>query len=338
MDSLSDIMLELETIRACSNCFRDPGLRLDAFRLGKSKEGACPNCGSLDGAKLSNENLEDLSHSFFVNGSRIRTDYGGAVAIQFNDYHEGIGDVAFPEDLAVDAKLIADILGVGFFLYGPRLWMVGEIEPLNALQEPDQRDEVIEAIMNHYPETILEKGTHFYRLRVDPTNQMDPTEYDSAPEKFLGSGRLDSIDLPILYGSFDIEACLHECRVTIEQELYLCNMKVVKSQKLLDLTAWPEEPGITEFESLSLAIHMVFRAPAHSYEIIRAVARAARNKGFDGILYPSYFSRIHSSEEVVKNIGLFGRPVRDGVVESSGVNRILLKKVTYDYAFGPGDF
>ncbi|ATP56250.1 hypothetical protein CPT03_07090 [Pedobacter ginsengisoli] len=335
--TLSTDDLKQEQVLACSECFRDQGLKLAAQRCGHPLNVNCPRCGSDSGVTLYKSDLEELSHSFFVNGSRIRTDCGGSVAIKYNEHHNGIGDIDFPEPLAEDAKIIAELLQIGFFLYPPRLWMVGEIEPLKSLQVLEERDSIIQRIIQEFPVTVLTKDTCFYRLRANPANQMNALEYDSAPDEHLAKGRLDSKELPILYGSFDIEACLHECRVTLEQELYLCTMAVAKDLKLLDLTAWITE-DVTEFESLSLAIRMLFRAPAHSYEIIRAIALAAKNHGFDGLVYPSYFSQIHASQDVVKNIGLFGRPVKEGTVVSTCINRIVLKKVVYDYHFGPGDF
>ena len=44
---------------------------------------------------------------------------------------------------ARDASVFEDALGIGFFLYGPRLWMVGEIEPLKELQRKETRSDVI---------------------------------------------------------------------------------------------------------------------------------------------------------------------------------------------------
>ncbi|WP_429183346.1 hypothetical protein, partial [Aeromonas rivipollensis] len=37
-----------------------------------------------------------------------------------------------------------------------------------------------------------------------------------------------------------------------------------------------------------------FLAKSHSYEISRAIALAARGAGFDGIIYPSFFSLIRT--------------------------------------------
>ena len=108
---------------------------------------------------------------------------------------------------------------------------------------------------------------------------------------------------------------------------------------------------------------MLFYAPEHSYEISRAIARSAMTRGFDGIVYPSYFSQVRSGltpaetigygisirnavqhfprlagrakSGIYPNVALFGRPVRDGLVEISSINRLILHKASYDIRFGP---
>ena len=51
---------------------------------------------------------------------------------------------------------------------------------------------------------------------------------------------------------------------------------------------------LTEFESIDIAIHMLFLAGEHSYEISRDIASAAKEKGYEGIIYPSYFSLLRT--------------------------------------------
>jgi hypothetical protein len=60
-----------------------------------------------------------------------------------------------------DLHLIGKLLGVGFFCHGPRLWMVGEVEPLKALQDPTTRTEVIARILTEYPATEVTSGQLF---------------------------------------------------------------------------------------------------------------------------------------------------------------------------------
>ncbi len=57
--------------------------------------------------------------------------------VQFNEHQHTSIDVA--PWLAPDVRLFERLLGIGFFHYGPRLWMVGEVEPLKALQRPKSR-------------------------------------------------------------------------------------------------------------------------------------------------------------------------------------------------------
>jgi hypothetical protein len=138
----------------------------------------------------------------------------------------------------------------------------------------------------------------------------------------------------------------------------MATLAPTRDLRCLDLTEVLEEEGATEFESLDMAVHMLFLAQPHSYEICRAVARAVKDAGFDGLIYPSYFSlvrtgarpfdtayglsvrrfpsyRQHARALSIPNVALFGRPVMEGLVRVDGVNRLMLRKVDYDLHFGP---
>jgi hypothetical protein len=248
---------------------------------------------------------------------------------------------------------------VGLFHYGPRLWMLGEVEPLKRLQNIDTRAEMIEKVLQKYPAFDWSNTQTFFRVRVNPKSPEEYSEYDSPPAQYLGKGRVDSPGFPALYCSQDIEGCIHECRVTVEDDVYVATLKPTRPLKLLDLTAWIEEPGVTEFESIDMAIHMLFFAAEHSYEVSRAIALAARNRGFDGLLYPSYFSQVRSGKMpyetsygislrrfpnygaqyakwgMFPNIAIFGRPLADGVIRLACINRVVLSRVQYHLSYGP---
>jgi hypothetical protein len=64
----------------------------------------------------------------------------------------------------VDLRLIEKAIGVGFFYYCPRLWMVGEVEPLKSLQDPRTRATVIKRIIAEYPAIFLKETQVFYRV------------------------------------------------------------------------------------------------------------------------------------------------------------------------------
>ena len=274
---------------ACSHCFTDRGLHLDAEQIGIEDACLCPNCGNTAGRKLPIAGLEALAHRFFVWGSLVRHKFGGAPRIQFNQQRTTSIDVS--PWLKRDVELIERLLGVGFFYYGPRLWMVGEIEPLKALQKPKAHSSIVERIVREYPARIVGPEEPFYRVRKAPKMPSEPHEYDSPPSAMAGTGRLDSRGLPILYVSQDLQVCVHECRVTAEDELYVATLKPNRELRLLDLSVLlREDRHVTEFESLDIAVHMLFLAGKHSYNITRSIAAATHDAGFDGLVYPSYFS------------------------------------------------
>ncbi|MDR5812869.1 RES domain-containing protein [Caballeronia sp. LZ033] len=212
----------------CSKCFVDEGLRIDSWKIGVEQEGVCPNCKSSGGRKLRKEQVLAIAHSFFVSGTTIRFDYGGAPCVQFNEHHYGNSSIAPSPWLDYDVKIIEEAGKIGFFHYGPRYWMLGEVEPLKALQDPSSRCEVIKRIVSEYPVRMLAKGSLFYRVRVNPQRPAEPDEYDCPPLQFVGRGRLDSTGFGVMYGSQDLDICIHECRVTAEDDIYVATLQPTK--------------------------------------------------------------------------------------------------------------
>src|SRR5437763_6559205 len=145
----------------CSECLRDQGLKLLAQQFGEADDSACSNCGSTKGQKLGRRAIVNLAYRFFVWGTLHRCEYGAAPRVQFNNQQSTCIDTSpwFEPDL----RLIEKTIGVGFFYYGPRLWMVGEVEPLKALLEPETRSSIIERILSEYPTKSLATDDLFYR-------------------------------------------------------------------------------------------------------------------------------------------------------------------------------
>lgn len=346
-------------VQLCSDCFQDQGLRFSAEKIGFSKKSQCPQCNRSSGKKLDTILVHSLAHHFFVRGSLNRLEYGAAPMIQFNEYQYQRGDFIPPEYLKDDVRLIEEAGKIGFFYYGPRLWMCGEVEPLKQLQDKQQRKDVARRIIKEYPTHIWKKDEPVFRLRVNPASPNLVEEYDSPPLNLTRSGRFDSKDFSILYCSPDVEVCLHECRVTVEDKLFLATLAPAQDFKMLDLTALIPEEEVSEFESLDMAVHMLFMAGKHSYEISQDLAIEVKNAGYDGIIYPSYFTCVRSGENpfetagfgisvrrfpayqkiagafVVPNVCVFGNPVRDGRMFVKGINKVSLKRVLYDVQFGP---
>lgn len=349
-------MTRMTDFALCSNCFQDQGLRLDAARIGVVDDSVCPNCGAKTGRKLSRDLIPNLAHRFFVWGTIQRGNYGAAPVVEFNEHQSTSIDTSpwFEPDL----RLIEKAIGVGFFYYGPRLWMVGEVEPLKALQDPATRASVIGRIIAEYPTIKLTIEQIFYRLRKAPATPTEFGEYDSPPIALAGSGRLDSKTLPVMYGSQDLQVCIHECRVTAEDDLFLATLAPTRDLRLLDLTELLHEEDVTEFESLDMAVHMLFLAGKHSYEITRELALAAHTAEYDGFIYPSYFSLLRTGgmpfetaygisyrrfpqladrekSKTIPNLALFGRPIEQDLVDIRCINKLILNQVEYGIHFGP---
>lgn len=331
-------------------------MHLDARRLGEKSSEVCSLCGSKKGRKLTEDSLYELAHRFFVWGSLHKVDYGAAPVIQFNQHQKT--SITVSESLEQDIKIFEKILGVGFFYYGPRLWMTGEIYPLNDLQDITKQEAIIERVFQEYPTRSLDMSTKLYRIRNEPLAPKKANEYDSPPIEFSGHGRLDEEDFSILYASEDLSVCLHECRVTAAEDIYVATLYPTDKIKMLDLTVLIKEKGVTEFESLDLAIHFLFLAGSHSYSISRKIAREAKKRGYDGIIYPSYFSLLHhgimpfqttyglshrlmpqyqefEQHAAVPNAAIFGHPIAEGKLKINCINRLVLTKVSYDVRFGP---
>jgi hypothetical protein len=238
--------------------------------------------------------------------------------------------------------------------------MLGEVEPLKALQSALQRDTIVERILQEYPRRELSPGETFFRLRRAPRDPAALPEYDSPPIGVPGAGRLDAEGFSVLYGSQDLEVCIHECRATVDDELYLATLRPTRTLKCLDLTALVRDDA-SEFESIDIAVHMLFLAGTDSYGICRAIAARAKDAGFDGLVYPSYFSLLrtgapplqtaygvsirrfeslkeYANSQVIPNVAVFGRPIEAGAVGVDCLNRVVLSRVAYDVTFGPVEY
>ncbi len=349
-----------DQIVLCSECFSDEGFRFGAHAIGATNDSVCPNCGKREGRKLNLNLTSQLAWQFFTWGSTYRGYYGAAPEIVSNNRRKS--EITLASWSGGDLKLFEEKLGLGFFLYGPRLWMVGEVEPLKALQTEESRSRVVERILAEYPKMDFRSSERFYRLRKGLLSPTDEGEYDSPPAAFLREGRLESPDLPILYGSRDLETCVHECRLTVLDEAFVATLEPIGDLRLLDLThLLVEDTTVSEFESLDMAVHMLFLAGDHSYPITREIAKRAQEEQLDGILYPSFFSLARTgsvpfptvlgisirkipqfSEQVrrhtVPNVAIFGRPIRDGKLKVRCINRLIIGSVNYGLILGPVGF
>ena len=237
--------------------------------------------------------------------------------------------------------------------------MIGlNIEPLEALQDPMKRGKTLQRICDEYPEIVLPENHKFYRLRKNLKQPEDFSQYDSPPIEKMGCGRLDSEGFPVMYASQDLPICVHECRVAAEDEVFVATLAATQDLKFLDLTALLFQPDENEFKSLDMAVHMLFLAGDHSYDICSAIALTAAELRLrwprlsvlfqllqtGKVPFETTFGMSHRTipklaeqeqSKIVANLALFGRPVEQGKVEIRSINRLVLRKVQYDFHFGP---
>ena len=133
-DKLRSLSFGRRDTLVCSDCFADRGLALEARKLGQISKRKCRHCNSEMGAKLDRATLDDVAENFFVRGSFVRTEFGGATVLRFGAWgQDSHREVRFPTWLDTDARLIENSLGIGFRYYGPPTWRLGEVEPLESL-------------------------------------------------------------------------------------------------------------------------------------------------------------------------------------------------------------
>lgn len=345
-----------EKVIACSECFSDVGVRLETQNL-SNKTGKCPRCNAENGLLITQQIAMVLAYRFYSLGTMHEPGYGRAPLLVFNEHNQTTPNIK--QANIPDLEKFEEILGMGFFEYGPPLWMLGEVEPLKALRKKRQRPAIVHRVVQEYPAIQFPKDHVFFRVRVNPSG--DPSEhkqYDSPPKDLsFENGRWDSKNLPVMYCSPDIQTCLHECRVHVSDNAYFASLVGVEDLNLLDLTHHLEESG-DWFASLDLTIQYLFQAGPHSYEISRAIALKAKDAGYDGLYVPSHFSSLRTGHhyfqaikgmpvraipqlrekqksKLVPNILLFDHPIQEEKVKVLSVNRVHMERAQYTLRFGP---
>ena len=155
---------------------------------------------------------------------------------------------------------------------------------------------------------------------------------DGQPSRFSDGS------VPVLYGAFDVETCLHESRIRVEDKIIVATLLPTRCLHVLDLTDVPyDEPerGVGgEGGDIFYFVNsqLVFGSRSHQG---RMLALRCHERGLGGIKYPSFFSDVRPGRERFPNIALFGRPIHNGVVQLQSLNNIRLDTVRYEFTYGP---
>lgn len=267
---------------ACSDCFVNEGLIRIAQKYGEYNkvENKCKRCDSAEGKPLFRKDLEKLVEDFFIRGTYSKTSYGGASIITYscdNETNTGL----INEWMEKDWRIIKNILDIDFDYNNPSELSLGNTTVIENLKNVNNRKETILKLIDKCSNFYLDEKVKLYRVRrnIEKNKEIDISEYDSSP--FPGRGRFDSEEFPVLYVSEDLELCIHECRVTSEDELYFATLVPKKKLKILDLTNvqnnWNDyEP----YEDLNHAIFSIFNT-RESYGILKEFSKTVKEKGYD---------------------------------------------------------
>ena len=298
-------------------------------------DAACPRCARV-GPLIGSEKLAEAILAFFVGGS-----YVAETMASVYEVNRDVPDPArFDPTLDIDAKLACALTNEGIFHYGPQLWRVGEVDLKHAFESgPPEREVAASSFVASAPTLELPVGTRLYRIRKHPKADdtiATPAAFDPPPSSIKRSpGRWDDDATAVLYASDDIELCLHECRVSVADEIVVATLATARRLMLLDLTADFTVAGTTPFDDPRIfARFLSLKRDGRWLDYARTVTRAARAAGFDGIRYTSYYAQA-KHQPTGLNVALFGRPLGNGDLIIESVNRLRLTDAHYTFSFGP---
>ena len=318
----------------CVDCFQNEGLRRSALKEAATRvRTKCERCGNV-GYVLSKSELQRLSYVFFVSGSVPPYQPHGTPMVQVSEDRNRGDQVRPGGTLRHDFDLLQSEIDFSLFYYGPAEWRLGYTEPHAALEAGgEQAAEALAHLLSITSSIELPTGSLLYRIRLGEVSA-DAAAFDPPPRDIRRGGRFDTPEMDVLYVSLDIETCLHECRVTVVDEVVLATLRTAVPLSLLDLAGEiNEDRSKTPFEDLRYTLPSLFYAGAEEYDCCRKISGAVRAAGYDGFVYPSYFSFVGAGSTY--NIALFGRPLENGSVIIQSLNRLRLGKVSYEYEFGP---
>jgi hypothetical protein len=342
MTKKTDIPHVLATL-LCSDCFRDHGLKLEAMSIGRPQNQKCPNCGSVAGHALDNERLHNLQKQFFSRATapnQYRQDVAVLGVVEDAPEEHDIGMLLRPETIA-DWELIRTKIGGRFWYRSPRLFYLGITSHFGIYQSLT-KDTVHDEIVPKLRFCELSTSTTIYRIRTNLSDheKLEDRQFDAPPAiRRRGFGRFDNKKLPLLYGSPNLQVCVHECRVTLVDEIFVASLKPRKSLILVDLTGNYDQPDdVSPFDDLEWFFRGLMNASQpHVYRYCRRIAQTIREMtDADGFVYNSYYTNIAGdSEGPAINYAFFGHPIAEGKIAISSINTIRLNQISYSYHLGP---
>jgi hypothetical protein len=323
-------LMKKEYLDICSECFSDFGLRQIAKTVGIDNIDRCPRCDVTFGRKFTKTVISQLCEQFFVEGSKMNGKGIFAPLVQVNT-SKSDPDKFGTRELNSDIQLLYSI-GIRCFQYGPPLWMFGK--PADDTGFVSWSDQDYEFIINNCDEFHIANEQVIFRVRTNvPDHQFEAKYFCAPPLSMKKSHRFNGEDQQMFYGAFDVETCIHECRVTLADEIFVASLKPRPNLKILDLRSCRCPHDTDRFSDPSIWLSSLIFNGESSYKTCRALAERILTRGYDGFVYKSYFQQATNRKHT--NIAIFGAPIEKGVLTCHSINIIRIKDISYDWQFGP---
>lgn len=326
----------------CVDCIANHGLRVEAAKLAQpaNADQRCAHCGDAADVLATTDQIDQLLERFFVHGSTAATGRWQPI------YRLGLSKLdsdrpRFDRTLRRDFDLLRTHSSSTLFLNAPSTWRLGHTEVGEKVSESLSRGHAeaavthIDRVIDHCTTTILTKGTNIFRVRRNVELIFDENQYDTSPH--ASASRFSDGSVPVLYGALDVETCIHEARVMAEDEVTVATLRPTRDLRVIDLTDVPfDDPPETGGEGGDIFYFVNARLlfGARSAEA-HAFGRRAAEQGFDGVVYPSFFSDVRPHRARLPNVAIFGNPIRDHRLQLQSLNNLRIDTIAYEYTFGP---
>jgi hypothetical protein len=319
----------------CTKCFSNEGLRIEAERLVSCDPTFCPTCKSPSSCTISSDLAHELIDRFFCHGSQSLV-VAGHIPVYKLTASRALMSGKFDPTLEDDYQMLIEHYNIGVRHNAPAEWRMGMTDHYHALSGSyEDALQILDEIISVASNRILPSNTKLYRVRTNVRDGVAmPISYDAPPNFTTRTpGRYDDNDLPLLYASFDIETCIHECRCTVLDEIVIATLRTTRDLRIVDFESLDEPAPLTPFQCIGHFLHGLSVATEDEYPKCRMLSRRLFERGFDGFTYRSFFSKVKGN--ALTNIALFGHPIREAKVSMTSVNRIKIDRIDYGFSLGP---
>lgn len=341
----------------CSNCFSNFGFKATVKNLGDKDNKVCPTCGTSDGIKVTEKNVDEIVDTFFMDGSvtpeyliplfrTIDTDPNIAECFDYQLTEDVIHDLHILKETfkrTVFNPLINMVHGWGdsYLKYSIEDAMNMKIRSKNKLN--DKLRTVLDILIKCCKTYHLKKDDLLFRVRKNPLKVLKENEYDSPPKNLTKSigGRLNNQDVPLFYCSNDPDTCLYESNFGPTDTLILATYNVTEDLLIIDLENLDSEfiGGLSDslyktFNERDIFFFLdAITRSKRDYVFLQLLCSRINENGFVGIKYKSFYDRYR--EDSFSNIAIFGYPLSTNLLSLRSLNRMVINEVKIKWTYGP---